>query len=212
MPINNSFQFQVPSMQQPLANVFNSPIVGLRAPTTADLNYPIGQVWVQPKTSAGVAVNGYWALTSVVNNAANWTDLVGGAGVFSTLTVTPGPTALTGALTVTSGVNAVNISADAAANTINIGTGAAVKAVTIGSTTGASNTLIQGGAAGVTIAAPYLAIAGGNTYIYSGAGVPAGALAVHVGDLYINTTAATPTTRLYIANIIGTWTSFTALA
>lgn len=272
MPINNSFQFQAPSMQQPLANIFNSPVVAKRAPTTADLNYPIGQVWVQPKTAAGVAVNGYWALTSVVNNAAFWTDLVAGAGVFSSLTVTPGPTALTGAFTVTAGTNAVSIGADAAnhtttigsvtgaspltlqagtgastitttngaltintgtgalglstdatintisiatgaaVKTVNIATGAAANVVTIGSVTGGASTLIRGGIAGVTITAPYLAIAGGNTYIYSGAGVPAGALAVHVGDLYINTTAATATTRLYIADAPGSWTAFTALA
>lgn len=50
--------------------------------------------------------------------------------------------------------------------------------------------------------------------IYTGAGDPNGVINVtQVGDLYINTTAATATSRLFIAtDLIGTWTFFTANA
>lgn len=53
---------------------------------------------------------------------------------------------------------------------------------------------------------------GGPVSIQAGAGAPAGGLAVNVGDLYINTTAATASTRLYIAISAGVWASFTASA
>jgi len=52
----------------------------------------------------------------------------------------------------------------------------------------------------------------GPASISSGAGVPANGLALHVGDIYINTTASTATTRLYIATATGSWASFTASA
>jgi hypothetical protein len=52
----------------------------------------------------------------------------------------------------------------------------------------------------------------GPVFIRSGAGVPAGALALHIGDLYINTTAATAATRIYIATAVGVWTNLTAAA
>jgi hypothetical protein len=120
-------------------------------------------------------------------------------------------TAANGVVTMTSGTGAMNISADAAATTVSVGTGAAVKTVVVGSTTGASVTTLQGGTAGVVVSAPFLALPG-PIFIYTGAGVPAGALSLHVGDLYINTTAATAVTRMYIADTIGTWTNITCAA
>lgn len=67
------------------------------------------------------------------------------------LTVTSGFTVSAGAVTITSGIAAINISADAAATTINIGTGGAVKTVTIGSTNTTSPTTIQSGSGGITM-------------------------------------------------------------
>lgn len=52
----------------------------------------------------------------------------------------------------------------------------------------------------------------GPVQILTGAGVPANGLALNTGDLYINTAAATATTRLYIATGVGAWTFFTANA
>lgn len=282
------------------------PIVSKRAPTTSD-SAQIGAIWVQSVNTSGTAINSAWVLTSIISNSATWTAIGGGAGagVFASLTVTPGPTALTGALTVTSGTSAVNISADAAANTVNIGTGAGAKAVTLGSTNTTSATTINAGTGAISLAtaatgtisigaatmtgaltvgqstagqtvsiasaintgAQVVNIAngaaaadstvnilsgtptagtatvnigtgayatqinvgsatGGNRlniasnpfqiagpiFIYTGAGAPAGGLANHVGDIYINTTAAAAAERMYIATGVGAWTNVTCAA
>lgn len=101
------------------------------------------------------------------------------------------------------------------AGVVNIGTGGSIgggtNAVTVGSIAGTSHTIIQGGTSGVTLTAPFVALPG-PVYIYTGAGVPSNGLALHVGDLYINTTAASTTTRLYIATAASTWTFFTSNA
>ncbi len=52
----------------------------------------------------------------------------------------------------------------------------------------------------------------GPVNIMSGAGAPANGLAVNVGDMYINTTAASAVTRLYIATAASTWTNVTCAA
>lgn len=56
-----------------------------------------------------------------------------------------------GTFTVTSGTNAINISADAAATTVNVGTGAAAKTVTIGSANTTSATTIAAGSGGINV-------------------------------------------------------------
>ena len=63
----------------------------------------------------------------------------------------------------------------------------------------------------LSTAATYISLPG-PVFIYSGAGAPANGLALHTGDLYINTTAASTTTRLYIATGAGAWTYFTSNA
>jgi len=91
-----------------LQNVFPFPIVSLRIPTTAD-KAQIGTLWVY-KTG-----NAVYVLTSIVNNLANWVllEVGGGAGVFASLAVTPGPISLTGTTTINT----------AGAATTSIGTG-----------------------------------------------------------------------------------------
>ncbi|HTJ49056.1 MAG TPA: hypothetical protein VL443_06335 [Cyclobacteriaceae bacterium] len=71
------------------------PIKANRAPLTSDTGYQIGQIWCYAVTSA------VYILVSVANNAATWILVApgGGAGVFTSLTVNPGPTNLTGVLT-----------------------------------------------------------------------------------------------------------------
>jgi hypothetical protein len=80
----------------PLAPI---PIVAQRNPTASD-QAQLGTVWVNKVN------NTVYVLTSVVNNVASWVLLEagGGAGVFSSLTVNPGPTNLS-----TVGNGAVNI-------------------------------------------------------------------------------------------------------
>lgn len=120
-------------------------------------------------------------------------------------------TAVNGPIAVTSGTGAISISSNAAATTVNIATGAAVKTVTVGSTNTTSATTIQAGTAGITLSAPFVALPG-PVYVYTGAGAPGNGLALHVGDLYINTTAASAATRMYIATGVGAWTNITCAA
>jgi hypothetical protein len=362
-------------LSQPLIDVMSPPIVAKRAPNTNDYA-PVGTIWTEPSTDS------VWIESGIISNVANWVNVSGGAGSFSSLTVTPGPTSLTGIVTMNAGAgNAIHIGIDAtdhpvsigsftgasqlslgagtagatlytaatgtiiigaanmtgtvtlgsstvgqairigtgsaanvvtigsrtnAANTIlyggtagiqlatsvtgtisigddpmtgiitlgqstaaagqtinignaintgaqiiniasgnaagvttvnilngvasagsqnlnimnetaglpgfiNIGTGTAAHTVRIGSFTGAATTTILGGTGGVVLSAPFVSLSG-PVYIYTGSGAPANGLALHAGDLYINTTASTTTTRLYIATGAGAWTYFTSNA
>lgn len=146
MPVNNNYKFSAPSLLQPLVAVFPPPIVAKRNPGTADINYPIGQVWINTTNNLD------FILTSVSSGSAQWNG-GSGVGTFSSLTVTPGPTALTGQFTVTAGTNAVSIGADAADHT-----------VAIGSATGSSAMTLQSGTGGATLSA-----VGAGTIVIGGA-------------------------------------------
>jgi len=312
MSVNNNFRNSVPSLVQPLATLFPAPIVAKRAPTANDINYPLGQEWVYPATNA------VYFLTSVLAGAANWVDVSGAAGVFTSLTVNPGPTNLstvgngavhignatnTGAVTIDVGTgnfalnghgNVVSIASDAAANgvslgsttngalttiqggngagvgtaaielltaaagdiqigdttqtgvlrlgtsvtsgTINIGgTGAGVGTITIAGGTGIRAVNIGTGTGVTTVgigssAQTHVVTIGNNTAgnitnlnspvvnlrgpirVLTGAGAPAGGLALEAGDFYINTTPTGATDRAFMATGVGAWTNFTMAA
>ena len=240
----NQYNNQGYSITQPLTSIFIPPIVSNRAPTTAD-KAPIGAVWVNKST------NTYYVETSVVGNVATWvSNGGGGAGTFSSLTVTLGPISLTGTTTInttgaattsigTGGTGAVNIGNTtgntavtgtltssagitattgnivATAGNINATAGSISAGTTITAGTGLTvttgNATITDGNLVLSTAASFISLPG-PVFIYSGAGAPASGLALHTGDLYINTTAATTTTRLYIATGAGAWTYFTSNA
>lgn len=141
-------------LTQALENLSPQPIVAKRAPTTAD-KAQLGTIWVIPSLGAA------YLLVAIANNLATWILLEssGGAGLFSSLTVTPGPTDLEGnflsnggTFSVTSGTHAINISADAAATTVNVATGAGAKALTLGSTNTTSATTINAGTGDIGLA------------------------------------------------------------
>jgi hypothetical protein len=113
----------------PQSNQFLDPIVTNRAPLTSDRGIA-GQVWVDQTNNLAYMFNKNSA------GLAQWIQFVagGGAGVFSSLTVT-------GALTQTAGN--VDISADAAVAAVNIATGAAAKTLTLGSATAGSVTNVN---------------------------------------------------------------------
>src|SRR5579859_3068844 len=101
-------------LSQALINVFPVPIVSPAAnPTTSNLAQ-IGTIWINKSANAA------FILTSIVSNSANWINLVGGAGVFTSLTVNPGPTNLS---TVGNGAVTIGNSSNTQAITINSGTG-----------------------------------------------------------------------------------------
>lgn len=101
-------QFPIPAytMNQPLYNIFPAPIIAKRSPATSD-KAQIGTIWIN------TVINGAWVLTSLVNNLANWADLSAGGGTFSSLTVNPGPTSLTGITTI-NGTTTINTSGNSA--------------------------------------------------------------------------------------------------
>lgn len=135
MSVNNQRRNVAYGLSDALLNVPAPDIISKRAPTTADMA-PIGQIWVNTATNIA------YILTSIVSNSANWLQIAGNAGSFSSLTVTPGPTSLTGSFTVIAGTNAAHIADDAADH-----------ATTLGSVTGASLTTIQGGTSGISLSA-----------------------------------------------------------
>jgi len=106
---NNIFNKVAYGLSDALLNVFPAPIVGLRNPTTAD-KAQIGSVWVNK------AANDAWVLTSIVSNLANWTPIGGGAGTFTSLTVTPGN------ITATNGNINATLGSMSAGTTISAGT------------------------------------------------------------------------------------------
>lgn len=100
-----------------------------------------------------------------------------------------------GTFTVATGVNAINISADASATTVNLATGAAVKTLTLGSTTGASITTLQSGSGGMSINSN-----GGALAILSGTGAMSISADAAATTLNIGTGAAAKAVTLGSSN------------
>ena len=82
----------------PRVGVFPKPVVAQREPNTGDVNYPIGQLWVNEASGGGVSV------LQRIAGTATWINAGGAGGTFDDLTVTVGPTALTGDLTQSGGL------------------------------------------------------------------------------------------------------------
>ena len=123
-------------------SVFPKPISSKRDPVsgaTGDKADP-GQVWVNIITATGFLYVG-------VNT---WTQITGagGAGLFSSLVVTPGPITLTGTFLSQAGTFTVN---SGAGNNISIGTDNTDKSLLLGSATGASVFDTLSGTAGTSI-------------------------------------------------------------
>lgn len=74
-------------LSEALPGIFSSPIVAKRSPNGRD-RAEIGQLWVN------TVADETFILTSIVSGVSVWTGGGGGAGVFDSLTVTPGPVVL----------------------------------------------------------------------------------------------------------------------
>lgn len=114
-------------------------------------------------------------------------------------------------VTIGNGTGASSVVVNSGTAAASFGANATDHSTNVGSATGVAATTIQGGTAGITMSAPFVALPG-PVYIYTGAGAPGNGLALHVGDMYINTTAASAVTRLYIATAASTWTNVTCAA
>jgi len=80
-----------------------------------------------------------------------------------------------------------------------------------GATITAGDATLSNGNLVLSTAATYISLPG-PVFISSGAGAPAGALALHIGDTYIRTDATGATERMYIATAVGAWTNVTCAA
>src|SRR5689334_1390553 len=65
---------------QPLTRVFPAPVIAQRSPTTSDISYPIGQLWVDE------AGDDYYGLVDVTAGSATWSVLAAQPGNLDTLT------------------------------------------------------------------------------------------------------------------------------
>lgn len=179
---------------QPEALYVFPPIIAKRAPTTADKNFPIGSIWVQPKNSSNVAINDAWILTSIINNIPNWANITGDAGVFNTLTVT-GQSTL-GATTIV-GTTLINASGAAATTIATGGTGT----LALGNATG--NTILTGtlnSTGAITVTAGNITATNGNL-VMSAVGnklvIPTAASGTNAS---VGTTAAMAAGTVVVAN------------
>lgn len=146
------------------------------------------------RSTAGQTINignGINVGAQVINMAA------GASGANSTVNILSGNG--------TAGTQTLNVMSGTRAGVVNIGTGAAAHVVTVGNNTAGSSVVVN---------SPYLSLPGGAR-IYSAAGAPSAPIiaAALKGDLYINLTAVTTITRLYICDVAGvSFTTFTTAA
>lgn len=101
-------------LTQPLIPGAPAPIISRRAPTVSDFATP-GTIWTN------ILTNQVYILASIVANSATWVSVAGGAGVFASLTVTPGPISLTGATTINTAGNATTSIGTGGTGLVNIG-------------------------------------------------------------------------------------------
>jgi hypothetical protein len=171
-----------------------------------------GNFVLAPSTGAGTITlgNANGAKTINIGNGISGNTISVGNGANSSaqvINISAGASAADSTVNILSGngsagTQTANILTGTRAGAVNIGTGAAAHTITIGNATASNIT---------NLASPITALPG-PVYIYTGAGAPGNGLAVNVGDLYINTTAASAVTRMYIATAVGTWTNITAAA
>ena len=212
-------------LSQPLIPEAPAPIAAHRSPTTTDYA-AIGTVWSNTITSQ------VYILASIIANVATWILVTagGGAGVFASLTVTPGPISLTGTTTInTAGAAATNIGNAASTTTIvgptNINqTGAAATniavtgtgAVNIGNATG--NVTIPTGSLFLTTGDISLNPASsidwrGGSSILSGSGDPNTVSFATKGSLFLRDDGTGVNDRAYInTDGASTWTAIVTVA
>lgn len=124
---------------QPLINIFNPPTLSAVDPGVNNRK-PIGSIWVNRSSNA------IWGLSSITNNSANWQLLTnaGGAGSFTSLTVTPGPISLTGTTSINTSGSGVTTIGTGGTGAVNIGNSSGNTAVTGSLTSSAGLTASTG--------------------------------------------------------------------
>ncbi len=174
--------------QAPQAEVQQPTIVAQRDPGAGDM-YPIGQFWINQLTDV------IFTLTSFVNGAPVWTtSLTGGSGVFTSLTVTPGPTAITGIFHVEADVD----QAEVIRLHENGGTSGSIEIASLQGT-GADSISILSVEGGIEVST---AAAAGNIVVSANGGgsTSIGATADSANAILINANGGTDTTILVVNN------------
>ncbi len=138
---NQPISIQGYALNQPLVALAQRPIIARRAPTVNN-RAQLGQIWIQPTDTAGVAVNGAWILTSIIANVATWTDIgQSGTATFANLTVTG-----------TTQLNILNVSGLATFNgSVSMDPTAAASTFTFGNAAMTGNIIIGNSTAGQAI-------------------------------------------------------------
>jgi hypothetical protein len=175
-------------LPQPVVNQFPTPVIARRAPTTSDLGYILGQIWVDK-----VGLNIY-GLASNGGGIATWAIMGTVSSTFTTITATNFVTAavatgttLTGNTWSATGTNAaidLNLTPKGAAGDVNITAGDLAIAggnleVPAGTVTGGTGVIATTG--GVT------ATAGGVTATAGGVTATAGDITATAGNVIIGT-------------------------
>lgn len=102
-------------LPQPTNTGYIKPIVALRAPTSSDTGYPIGQIWVD-KTNAN-----YYGLSAISAGAATWSVLGGSSSAVATLTGDSGTaTPSSGNIQIAGTSNQISSSASGAVVTLSL--------------------------------------------------------------------------------------------
>lgn len=215
--------------------------IGLTPATNANINLntdgtgttTLGKTTTTGAIFIGISTSGQAiSIGGAINTGAQSISLGSGAGATaaSTVNILTGASGASGTqtLNILTGASvatqAANIFTSTKGGTIAIANGATagnINTVTLGGTNGASATTINSGTAALnlTMAAP-AAGAGGILVtqgavpfrILCGAGAPNNNLAIEAGDLYINSTGNSSSTRMYIATGAGAWTNVTTAA
>lgn len=167
-----------------------APIISKRDPTTSDIGYPIGQVWVNKIDDT------YWVLTSVAAGAANWEDLSSnGSGSVGTLTGDTG-TATPNAGNIQIAGTADEITTAASGSTVTISLPAAITAP--GSLTTTTTLTATLGDITATDGNLVLDTAGNKIIIADGADASVGtSAAMTAGAVTVATTASSATALIF---------------
>ena len=112
-----------PGLERPFDSVFPVPVIATRAPTSTDIRFPLGQVWVRRDTAQ------VYILAQLASGAASWTLASPGASDVDTLTGDAG-----GAISPAAGnitlAGGTNIASSGAGSTITFNLDAAITLAT----------------------------------------------------------------------------------
>jgi hypothetical protein len=198
---------------QPGANVYTQgfgsapeniqvPHLDVRAPTTTDINYPVGKTWVDTKGNASYTLTSF--SSSAGNVTANWVGTGGGSEAVATETGDTG-TAVPSAGNIKHAGTANQITTAASGSTVTYSLPSAITAP--GSLTTTTTLTATAGAITATNGNVVLGTAGNKIVIATGSDASVGtssAMSGTPGAVIVSTTASSATAKIfYSRNVTG---------